>query len=133
MLFALLGLCFLLVNANTEYPEALKKCLTYDAVSEWYIAFNRMLNRNLDWNNKLSYEACYDLVGLEKNNVNERYESGRSFAGRSLALKTKVRMALSAGSQTMKEKVRSLVPSTEYGCNGLLEGDYLKVLCLYQS
>ncbi|KAK6035637.1 hypothetical protein COOONC_26858, partial [Cooperia oncophora] len=74
MLFVLLGLCFLVVNASVEYPEALKKCLTYEALSKWYMDLHGMYNPNLDWSNELSYEACYDLVGLEPNNIYVRLD-----------------------------------------------------------
>ncbi|KAK6052637.1 fibroin P25 [Cooperia oncophora] len=98
MLFVLVGLCFLLVNASNEYPEALAKCTTYEPVSREYIDFNGRYNANLDLNSEFSYAACYDLV-VEPNNVNVRYESQRTFAGKNsrLPLRSKVRLALAAG------------------------------------
>ncbi|KAK6050751.1 hypothetical protein COOONC_11744 [Cooperia oncophora] len=131
MLFVLVGLCFLLVNASNEYTDALAKCTTYEPLSKEYIDFNGRYNPNLEWDNELSYAACYDLVGLEPNNVNVRYEAQRTFAGKysGLPLGRKVRLALAAGSG--KNKIKSLAPQTIYGCNSLVDGEKLKVLCLY--
>ncbi|KAK6056004.1 hypothetical protein COOONC_06492 [Cooperia oncophora] len=133
MLFVLLGLCFVLANANVEYPDALAKCITYRAQSDWFRSFNRMYNPNLEWNNELSYEACYDLVGIEPNNIYVRLDGQRKFSGeeRNWPLSKKVRLALRAGGG--KDKVNALAPETIYGCNGLFEGDILKVLCLYRG
>ncbi|KAK6056003.1 hypothetical protein COOONC_06491 [Cooperia oncophora] len=86
-----------------------------------------------EWNNELSYEACYDLVGIEPNNIYVRLDGQRKFSGeeRNWPLSKKVRLALRAGGG--KDKVNALAPETIYGCNGLFEGDILKVLCLYRA
>ncbi|KAK6048904.1 hypothetical protein COOONC_13591, partial [Cooperia oncophora] len=57
MLFALLALCFLLVNVGAQSEG----CLTHHPLSSTYIRFNLFLNPNLDignWDNELASLAC---------------------------------------------------------------------------
>ncbi|KAK6054968.1 hypothetical protein COOONC_07528 [Cooperia oncophora] len=75
MLFALIPLCFLLINV-----EALSRCPTYTAKEEWYSTFNRFLNPQLKWDPGLSSDACNEARGVVASNAPHKFTAERTFA-----------------------------------------------------
>ncbi|KAK6035398.1 hypothetical protein COOONC_27097 [Cooperia oncophora] len=135
MLFAIAGLCFLLANVLGDYSSpTLDKCLTYKANNNWYKEFHLYYNRNLEWDDELSNDACNELVTGVEYGAYARYKSEKSFDDNSVSV-DKVRATFFAGlkqDRSKVEMVKSFKAGRKYGCNGKFDGNDLTVLCLYE-
>ncbi|KAK6036848.1 hypothetical protein COOONC_25648 [Cooperia oncophora] len=130
MLFTLTVFWLFLVNANAD-----SGCVDYHGLSEHYIRRNLQFNPSLVWKNDLASEACDVAKGaniftgdfkLEAERLEIRWSS--TVDRQEKARRTIFYLKDNAYNVANMRSVRP-----EFGCNSFLQGDIMKVVCLYRE
>ncbi|KAK6051552.1 hypothetical protein COOONC_10943 [Cooperia oncophora] len=116
MLFALAGLCLLVMNVGAEF-----RCLSFHPLYPIFKEFHRR-NPNLEWSRELASFACDEVKYNEPHSVKHKLLVESNFNGKPNAFA--VRRTLTKATNEQKEQIRTLSGATQYGCDAWNEGEY---------